>query len=245
VIAPAFVNASHIVFVVAFALATSSLIALEEVAVDLTPAPNGPDARLLRAKRSALFNSHHLPEIYKREMALDKEVGSAPLGYTDIKFHRLPLPEIPVAESTVIVTGVVRGIDPHLSEDKTVLYTEYTVDIEQVLHNVSGYLVNPTIAIVRHGFDRPVRMPSGRVVKTVAVGHGFALARNAKYVLFLRSVPDSVVYTPVKAWEVRDGKVFATAPEDLRRVNSDTTDFQGGDYDRFVESIRTRVAARD
>lgn len=124
---------------------------------------------------------------------------------------------LPVKQSTAIVVGEVVGANAYLSEDKTNVYSEFTVKVEAILKNdpqetlIAGELINTE----RQGGR--VRLPSGHIENFYIAGQAPPLV-GKRYVLFLgynkhdtfnRSVtdPSELSRHILTAYELRAGKV--------------------------------------
>jgi hypothetical protein len=109
------------------------------------------------------------------------------------------LEALPVGQSRSIVVGVVKSSEAHLSDDKTGVYTEFAVEIREVLKGEGG---NLTVGKLVHA-DRPggyVRYPGGHVelyrfadLNMPAVG--------GEYLFFLTRPEQSHNYEVLTAYE--------------------------------------------
>jgi hypothetical protein len=94
-------------------------------------------------------------------------------------------PAFPIA-SDLIVVGNIQSRQPYLSDNITSIYTELTVQVEQILKN------NPSSPIFTHNLltmnreGGAIRMPSGRVFRYM-VAHLGIPEIGKRYVLFLKS----------------------------------------------------------
>src|SRR5439155_5322439 len=95
------------------------------------------------------------------------------------------LPAFPVRESRVVLIGQIASDAAYLSNDKTGVYSEFTVIAEEVLKNdlAGELLAGSSITITREGGR--IRFPSGRL-------HWYGIGRQSmprigsRYVIFLR-----------------------------------------------------------
>jgi hypothetical protein len=110
-------------------------------------------------------------------------------------------PALPVATSDIIVVGQVLAATAHLSEDKTNVYSEFTIRIASVLKGN----VSPGSEIVVERLGGYVLYPGGRKL-LYRVGTAAMPRVGGKYVFFLSaSTQDLSIIT---AYEFRDGKVL-------------------------------------
>lgn len=109
-------------------------------------------------------------------------------------------PALPVAKSDIIVIGEVLEATAHLSEDKTNVYSEFTIRVGSALK--TNTQLNSEIIIERLGGY--VRYPNGQKL-IYHVGTGAMPRVGGRYVFFLdASSPDLSIIT---AYEFKDGKV--------------------------------------
>ena len=96
-----------------------------------------------------------------------------------------PLPALPVDESDLVVTGLAIGVTAHLSNDKTGIYSEYTIRVDQVLKDgLSKNLTSAsTITIDRAG--GAVLYPNGHRLAYFIAERKLPVV-GAMYALFLR-----------------------------------------------------------
>lgn len=91
---------------------------------------------------------------------------------------------IPAAMSDAVVVGTVVSSTAYLSPDATGVYTEFTIQVHEVLKDLSGNIaINTSLAVDRAGGR--VRYPSGAIVRYVVSGQSVPKV-NKRYVLFLK-----------------------------------------------------------
>jgi hypothetical protein len=126
---------------------------------------------------------------------------------------------LPVRQSSAIVVGTVTGAQAFLSEDKTNIYSEYSVRVESVIKNFDGepVKVGDTLAAERQGGR--VRLPSGDVSGFFISGQHPPQA-GRRYVFFLGhnkhdasnlglTSPHDMSRHILTGYELRGGKVVA------------------------------------
>src|SRR6266404_8890020 len=90
--------------------------------VDYTePEPTDP---VERAKKHAKGQKYNRPET-----AVDPRL----ITVSDIYYWDASMPSLPVAQSDAVIIGEVTRAEAHLSNDKTGVYSEFTIQISQVL----------------------------------------------------------------------------------------------------------------
>lgn len=141
---------------------------------------------------------------------------------------------LPTKQSAVIVIGKVQKVEAHLSNNKSGVYTEFIIHVDDVLkEDGSGRLsAGSTISA-----DRPggfVRYPSG--YKLLYRIFGMNIPRvGRRYVLFLGSLEESQNYPVITGYELSLSGVF---PLD---VGSRFDAYKGMDEAAFLKAVRDAI----
>lgn len=143
------------------------------------------------------------------------------------------LEALPVRQSQSIVVGVVKSSDGHLSGDKTGVYTEFAVEIREVLKGEGG---NLTVGKLVHA-DRPggyVRYPGGheRLYRFADLNMP---AVGGEYLFFLTRPEQSRNYEVLTAYEFSPQGVTPLDSLVLFRV------FTGMERSAFLGKVRELV----
>lgn len=163
-------------------------------------------------------------------------------GILDSWMQRLPA--LPVDAGDVIVTGDVTNAQAYLSPDKTGVYTEYTVRVDEVMKQYSA------APIVTGGFvdaqreGGRVRFSSGRVQSYITHYQGVPVT-GRKYVLFLKRNEQTDVFTLLTGYERRDGHVYPLDGVDLPQGATEIPQFaayKGMDEATFFKALRSALA---
>lgn len=117
------------------------------------------------------------------------------------------LPALPVGLSDFIIIGDVLNAQAYLSSDKTGIFSEFTISVQEVLKTRGSDPVLPgaNISVEREGAR--IRYPSGNV-RWVRFAHEGMPAIGGRYVLFLRRTGQESVPTILTGYELRAGRVF-------------------------------------
>ena len=117
------------------------------------------------------------------------------------------LPLIPSSESAVVVRGTVVTMQPYLSQDRSRLYTEIGVRVEEVLKSDVDLSVGDTLIVDRLG--GALNLKSSQLVRDDISIEGLGKTRSGgRYVLFAQRVNEGNDITLIKGYELRDGRVF-------------------------------------
>lgn len=171
----------------------------EEVLTVIDAAPEEMDAekKAARTVKNKRFNT-------KRTSLLEQEDGS----FSGVLLESPPPPPPPLpVTSDLVVVGNIQRRQPYLSDNITIVYTEFTVHIEEILKNHASspvYAFQPLI-INRQG--GAIRMPSGRVFRYLVDGIGSMPEVGKRYVLFLQREKDQD-YKIVVGYELTDKEII-------------------------------------
>jgi hypothetical protein len=106
--------------------------------------PSEPAARAKRLAKDRRHNLRHPP------------IGERNTIMTTVYHWPADFPPLPVEESATIITGTVLDAKAHISEDRSGVYSEVTVKVDEVLKDTTG--IGGTIVAEREGGR--VRFPS-------------------------------------------------------------------------------------
>ena len=71
--------------------------------------------------------------------------------------------------SNTIVVGIVKRIQPYLSEDKRNIYTEYTISVTEVLKDAKGLSLNAASTISLDRMGGAIRLNSAECYVTLCM----------------------------------------------------------------------------
>jgi hypothetical protein len=170
------------------------------------PLPSDPAERARREARSKRFDlrgSGLKPDDAKRFRLTEKSrtIYGLPDSHAPIE------PPIPAAGSDSVVVGQVTDAKAYLSNDKTGVYSEFSISIEEVLKGNSIPSVNSGSTISAERAGGRVRFPSGKVL--VAGVLGKTMPRTGRrYLFFLKYSAQEEVFSIITGYELRAGRVF-------------------------------------
>lgn len=96
------------------------------------------------------------------------------------------LAPLPFKESDIVITGRVLTANAFLSNDRTNVYSEFSVQIQEVLSNCTNRSLGTTLDVNREGGS--IRFPSGQILYRTTSRQGYPRAGET-YVLFLKASP--------------------------------------------------------
>ena len=169
-----------------------------------------PDAKLPVVYCDAPESADKARREKRREKGLKYDKADLPVNpsselrtTTTVSHWFYGMPSLPTLESDVIVLGEVADANAFLSPDKTGVYSEYTVRVDQVLKTDDSTIApNQSIDAQRPGGR--VRLSSGLVQSYKVANQGVPRV-HGKYVLFLKRVQGDLLI--LTGYELRTNKV--------------------------------------
>ncbi|HWW74183.1 MAG TPA: hypothetical protein VNZ44_02235, partial [Pyrinomonadaceae bacterium] len=158
--------------------------------------PVGPERR---RKKNARYDELHL---VSQDDSYSDAVGST--LFTEGDFD---IPALPAAQSAVILTGGVTGARAHLSNDKTGIYSEFPVTVEEVLKNGTSAPLKAGSRVFVERLGGAIRYPNGKKFTYRIAGYGMPRV-GARYVFFLKSVGEEDSFEVITAYELQGGRVL-------------------------------------
>jgi hypothetical protein len=152
-----------------------------------------PTEPAARAKRLGKDRRHNLPQ--------NPPIGERNSLMTTVKEWDPNFPPLPIEWSNAIVTGTVSEATANISEDKTGVYSEVVVKVEEALKDTTG--IGRVIVAERDGGR--VQFPSGTIFRFVIDGLGIPI-KGHRYLLFLKQLDDGD-FSILTGYELLDGRV--------------------------------------
>lgn len=158
-----------------------------------------------------------------------------------------PPPPLPAAESDVVIVGTIRHAQPYLTESQTSMYTEFAIQVEEVLKNDARASITVGSIIEADREAGAMRLRDGRVIRFKTAGAGRLPRIGRQYVLFLKRVNDGQDLSILRGYELRQGRVFPLDGE--TRVYMPETGqitriapFEGAAVTSFLDLVRAVIA---
>jgi hypothetical protein len=153
------------------------------------PKPSDPAAR---AKRLAKDRRHNLPD--------KPSIGERFTIMTTVYEWPENFPPLPVTQGSTVIIGTVSEARAHLSDNKTSVYSEVTLKLDEVL---KGTGIQKTLVAERDGGR--VRLRSGAIFRYIIDGLGMPKAGH-RYLLFLKQLQDED-FSIVTGYELLNSRV--------------------------------------
>ena len=198
-----------------------------------SPAFRKGEDREIRKSRGEKYNTGQpLEDTFGPE----SDLLELPLSHAPIK------PGFPISQSDAILIGSVTDAQAFLTPDKSYVYSEFTVQIKEVLKNFSPAPIAPHVDTTVERAGGIVRFTSGNKLQRGNSGEGLPVKQN-RYLLFLKwSEPgkDFLILTGYKL----DGKV---TPLDGLGNDNDFNIFKNykayknNDESVFLKAVKTAI----
>ena len=145
------------------------------------------------------------------------------------------LPALPLTESSAVIVGQITDAKAYLSNDKTGVYSAFTVQVNEVLKNSSSVPLSSasTIEVERDGGR--VRFPNGRILIYTISSQDMPVV-GLRYVFFLITPHGQSDFQILTAYELREGKVYPL--DDLPNLYR----YENADELNFLSELRNRIA---
>ena len=221
-------------------------VTLNAQSPSMKPTPSQPEAtdaaqQQIRLARGALFdNLFGGAGTSAAAKPLEATDPSTPPRLTTYQIR--PVGELPAAFSDSIVVGRITAAQAYLSNDHTAIYTETTIQVEQVPSQQGNHAVaGATIVLEQAGGS--LELPSGRVLNHLSHGLGEPFQVGQRYAFFLTYVRSVQCYRLVKAWWLKAGVAQAVSTEDLGLARNGTSQYNGLPESTFVGVLKTLRAS--
>jgi hypothetical protein len=166
--------------------------------LEALPAPDGQKARTARLAKNTRYNGGvcDLKARTPDQLCIDQVWPRA-------------LPVIPVKESAFALLGQVEKLQPYLSTDRTHIYTEITVRIEDAFTGPSNSKSTSGRTVIIDQIGGTITMTSGQVIHDgTRVDFLGRTHVGGRYILFAKRIHHGKDLTLIRGYELREGRVF-------------------------------------
>lgn len=188
-----------------------------------------PRKRKLRAARGRRYNNNAPAPL--------AELPPHWVGFATGTDWYIGLPGLPVDRSDAVITGEVVASEAHLSGDRTGVYSEFSIRVDQILLNHLDSALKMGEVTIGEREGGVVRFRSYRLFEYEVYHQG--MPRLGKtYLFFLIRNKEGEDYIIVTAYELHHGKVVPLDDIPL------SASFQGTDEQEFLIKVRAETALR-
>lgn len=192
--------------------------------------PSDPDERARRRARNKRYDNTNLDAETAKLFVFQEGTGAVSFGAPSA--HWPVEPAFPVTQSDVIAIGEVMDARAQISNDKTNVFSEFTVRIKDVYKNTTSAALTPDCVVTVERYGGRVRLPSGKVIVRGFL-HQSMPQTGRRYIFFLKSNEEVKTYSSITGYELRSSQVI---PLDGSRM------FEGGEIPQLREYDRYRGA---
>jgi hypothetical protein len=174
--------------------------------------------------------------------------GSRPIEDATYAYERIQsghwsrgISAIPAAQSDVVLIGEVTDAHAYLSDDKTGVYSEFTILTGTALKNDSSNPLYPGGTITANRPGGAVRFPSGHIHKFKTSSQGSPRV-GRQYLFFLKRTDQGQDFSIITGYELRGGRV---APLDGAGVEGGERlpfdEYNGADESAFLKTVQDAI----
>ena len=150
---------------------------------------------------------------------------------------------IPASESAVVATGKVVKVQPYLSSDRSRIYTEITVEVDDLLKRDRDNRLSAVHTVVIDRLGGALKLKTGRVVRDdIQIDNLGKTNLGKRYMFFARRVNGGSDISLIDSYELRDGKVFTNDSRPSRLISTLSGVPKVWEAEAaFVEAVRQEV----
>lgn len=210
----------------------------EQILVADYAAPESADSEK-RAKRRARGKRY---DGQSWVMEPHPQSGSGTSGRIDSWMGEVPA--FPTESSEAVVIGQTSDAQAYLSNDKSGVYTEFTIQVDEILKNdiIVPLTIAETVAAQREGGR--VRFPSGRTQEYKT--HYQHMPRTGRrYLFYLKRNDDGQAYYIRTGYELRAGRVYPLDGVNMNKGASELPQFaayKDAEEVAFLNAVRDAIA---
>ena len=157
--------------------------------------------RRLRNRRHDLKDSRVDPSPFVFKESDPEELHELTPSHTPVQLA------LPVLESEAVVIGEVVGAEAYLSNDRTSVYSEFTLQLSDLLKNTSKQDITIGSLLTAERTGGGVRFESGKVLRRGRL-HETLPVVGRRYLLFLKRHDEAGGFSIITGYELRDGRVY-------------------------------------
>ena len=191
---------------------------------DAPEAGNDPEEQAKRKEKNSR---------YDKRMFVSKDPNPG-ISESSLTLEGYYVPALPAEQSSLIIVGEVLGSRAFLSNDKSGIYTELSIRIQEILKNTSSPHLTAGRMITGERQGGIVRYQNGHKRLHRLAGEGMPSA-GRKYVLFLGAIKNSKDYSVFTGYELSSNGII---PVDTSRQFKA---YEGYDLDAFLNVVRAAI----
>lgn len=143
---------------------------------------------------------------------------------------------LPISESDLIIVGKVVKSQPFFSETKTSIYSEFSIQIEEIIKNHTGFVLAANKVVVADREGGAIILPNGRILQYVVSGIETLPEQNLRYVFFLKNDENIGNYKILTGYELNANGIIPL--EDYE----DRKDYIGKTENNFLKEVKSKIS---
>ncbi len=147
------------------------------------------------------------------------------------------LTAFPVDKSKAVIIGEVLDAQAHLSTDKTGVYSEFKIRIDEILKDESGLSLSRGDSLIAERPGGRVRFPSGHITLSFISAQGMPVV-GQRYVLFLTRDDKQINFNILTGYELKAGKIALLDNPVTHPIAAQ----KGADESTFLNELRAATA---
>jgi hypothetical protein len=153
------------------------------------------------------------------------------------------LSPLPIEESSDIVVGKVIKIQPFFSEDKSQIYTEITVNVEEVLKKSSN-LFSESKMLTLTELGGAIKLGSGKVIRyEINVDSKEIICNEKRYLLFIETTNENKDFRFIKLYGLHNEMVYAFEKGQEYLVSKKSKSLPDKE-DKFLDNLRSIIKSQ-
>jgi cell division protein FtsL len=194
-------------------------------------------------EKTSLINSKEHTLRYIRSNRYQHEapepLGELPPNWEGFSIHshwQMDLTSFPIIKSDAVIVGQVLDAQAYLSNDKTAVYSEFTIGVEEVLKISPAITLTSNSSLVAERKGGVVRFNDDRLLPFTVDDQGMPHI-GRKYLFFLVRNKQGDDYHILTGYELRHTKVLPLDTGDQFAT------YSGYDKTAFLDKVRTEIAS--
>jgi hypothetical protein len=188
----------------------------------------------IRTERGKKY-SEHAPEI--EDNGVSGELSELPLSHAPYK------KAFPTIESDAIAIGAVTGGEAFFSNDKTTIYSEFGVKIEEVFKSSDKSPLSRDMEITAERMGGAVKFSNGNVQRRGNFSEGLP-AKGGRYLLFLKWSEEGKDFVIITGYKLENGKAFLLdgKGQNANSVHKNFLQFRDADERALLHKLSEEIA---
>lgn len=163
--------------------------------------PQDVSLKATRKAKNRRYNSTRSSEILTGQPNAETIMGR-------INEKRRP-PSLPISESDIVILCTVEAAQPYFTENRKAIYTEFSVNVDEVFKNATSVSVVPGAFLIVDQEGGALRRRDGSTIKYFVANTNELPQLKARYVLFLSQVNEGNDLMILTGYELRSDGVIS------------------------------------